>query len=70
MTSDRRPILTSSELADRWGIHESTIANWRITGKGPHYLEIRGLFLYRLSHVEAWEASRTVKDTTEGGALR
>ena len=65
MTTDRRPLLTSSELADRWGIHESTIANWRVTGKGPHYLKIRGLVLYRLSHLEAWEASRTDTNTSE-----
>ena len=62
--------LTSNELAERYTIHERTVANWRTTGFGPKFVKIGSSVRYRASDVKAWEESRTAENTTQGSALR
>jgi hypothetical protein len=50
-------LLTPAQLAERWQKPESTLAQWRWRGVGPTYLKLQGAVRYRLSDVEAYEAS-------------
>ena len=54
--------LSPPELAQRWGILEKTLANWRIAKKGPPYIKLgdgrNGKVVYRLEDIEKWEQDR------------
>lgn len=50
-------------LAQRWGISERTLEQWRWKGCGPKYLKIGGRVVYRLEDVEAFEAERLHQNT-------
>ena len=43
------------DLADRWGMSERTLENWRWKGRGPRFLKIGGRVSYRIEDVEAFE---------------
>lgn len=47
--------LTSKELAARWGVRESTLGQWRWFGKGPSFLKLGTLVLYRMKEIERFE---------------
>lgn len=51
--------LTSKQLADRWGMFEGTIRNWRTLKKGPPFIKIgegpRGYVAYDIKDIEAYE---------------
>lgn len=47
--------LTSEELAARWDVKESTVGQWRWFGKGPSYLKLGTLVLYRIKDIEKFE---------------
>jgi hypothetical protein len=51
--------LTPPDLAERWQIPVSRLANWRSEGTGPRYLKIEGLVRYRLSDVEEFEHTQS-----------
>lgn len=54
-------MLTEKELAARWKVTTRTLKSWRASGKGPAFVEIgetKGV-RYRVSDIEAYEASRT-----------
>ena len=48
--------LTSKDLAVRWDVKESTLGQWRWFGKGPPFLKLETLVLYRLEDIEHFEA--------------
>ena len=50
--------LNQVELARRWSLSHRTLERWRWEGRGPQYLKIGGRIVYRLSDIEAYEASR------------
>jgi hypothetical protein len=52
--------LTATQLADRWGIHPSTLKRWRDCGKGPAYFRTPGFVLYPLAEVEQYEQANTI----------
>lgn len=52
--------LSPAELADRWGVPITTLAQWRYVGKGPAYLKLGGAVRYRLEDVEAYEDEHLV----------
>lgn len=61
-TTEAAPLLTSRELARRWGMSPHTLENWRSMGRGPRWQlltargELGGRFVrYRLEDVEAFE---------------
>ncbi len=50
--------LTRQEVADRLKVPVKTVANWAQKNSGPRYATIGRFCRYRLSDVEAWEATR------------
>lgn len=55
-------VLTTKQLADRWGLMPKTVYNWRIAKKGPPFIKVgegrNGRVLYRLHDIEQWENER------------
>ena len=51
--------LTAKELAERLHKKTQTLANWRISGKGPGFIRGRPV-LYPLAEVEVWERANVV----------
>ncbi len=47
--------LISKELAARWAVKESTLGQWRWFGKGPPFLKLGKLTLYRMKEIERFE---------------
>ena len=55
-------LLTTADLAARWGVSVGHLANLRSEGRGPTYCKpLGGRVLYPLAAVEAFEAARTVE---------
>ena len=52
--------LTATQLAQRWGIHPTTLTRWRESGKGPAYFRTPGFVLYPLAEVEQYEKANTI----------
>ncbi|WP_204806463.1 helix-turn-helix transcriptional regulator [Mycobacterium riyadhense] len=50
--------LTRPEVGERLKVSVKTLAQWATKGKGPRYARIGGFVRYRLSDVEAWEATQ------------
>lgn len=52
-------LLTPKEVADRWRIDVKTLSNWRVKGRGPHFVKLGGgrntRVLYRPEDIEAYE---------------
>lgn len=63
--SDPEKLITTQELAERWGIHPNTLSNWRSQNRGPKYVKIGGMkkspVYYRLKDILAYEKKSTVK---------
>ncbi len=55
--------LTPQDLADRWGIHATTLANWRMTGRGPRFIKIGSRVRYNLEEIQAFEMQQTHRNT-------
>lgn len=55
-----RPLLSEDMLADRWLCSASRLQRWRSEKSGPAYLKIGGKILYRMTDIEAYEASMLV----------
>ena len=57
------PILTTEELAERWGMAPGTLEGWRHDGYGPAWIKLgrgkRSKVIYRVSDVEAFESKST-----------
>ncbi|MDD9376537.1 helix-turn-helix domain-containing protein [Streptomyces sp. ZAF1911] len=54
-------LLTSAEVADRLGVSEKTLGNWRTRRYGPPFIRLSGAFgpvRYRPADVDAWEERR------------
>ena len=52
--------LTATQLAQRWGVHPTTLQRWRLAGKGPSYFRTPGFVLYPLAEVEQYEKANTI----------
>lgn len=63
MSTTPAPLLTPTDLADRWSIPLRRLATWRYQGGGPAYLKIGGAVRYRVQDVEAYEAERMFRAT-------
>lgn len=55
------------ELAERWGVHVFTLANWRVSGNGPRYVKIMGKILYPIYEIEKFERMNTKRSTSDEG---
>ena len=58
--------LTPEELAARIRVAPSTLAKWRMDGRGPEYWKFGKRVLYRLDLVEQWEAMQMRQNTAQG----
>ena len=62
-----KSILSTRELAERWGISPRTLERWRWSGKGPYFVKIGGHVAYRFSDIEQYESERLRRSTSDGG---
>lgn len=53
--------LTTEQLAERWGISPQTLDNWRSSKKGPDYVKMGGVIVYRLEDVRRYEMGNLIK---------
>lgn len=59
-------LLTTEELAQRWGLSQRTLKDWRRREIGPAYLRMptasggRATIRYHLAEVTRWEAEHTI----------
>lgn len=51
-------LLTPEAVAERIGVAEKSLTNWRSTGAGPAYVRAGRLIRYREADVTAWIESR------------
>ncbi|MBI3439222.1 MAG: helix-turn-helix domain-containing protein [Proteobacteria bacterium] len=58
-------LLTPNQVATRLHVKTRTLANWRVSGKGPPYRKIGGLVRYSEGEVDAWVLSRRRRSTSE-----
>ncbi len=58
-------MLTTEQLAARWGIAPKTLHNWRHTGGGPPFVKIGRAVRYRADAIDRWLAERTFTRTHE-----
>jgi len=55
MQTIKKPALTESQLAERWGMSIKTLQDWRRKGTGIAYLKLGKAIRYPLDVVEAYE---------------
>ena len=47
VSGSEKKLLTTADLADRWGISVDTIIKWRRRNEGPRYVKVVGSIRYR-----------------------
>lgn len=52
-------VLTTDQLAERYGVSVRTVAAWRARGEGPPHLKIGRRIFYAVRQVEEWEKTKT-----------
>lgn len=61
--------ITPQELAERWGLKPSTLADWRVQGRGPRFFKPgqtpKARVRYRLEEIEDWERRNQHENTGE-----
>lgn len=59
-------LVKPSTLADRLGLSERTLADWRLDGRGPRFVRIsRRAVVYRPEDIDAWLESQVRSSTAE-----
>jgi len=48
-------VLTLREVAQRLGVREGTLRQWRWRGQGPRSFKVGVSVVYHLADIEAWE---------------
>ena len=55
-------LLTTDQLADRWGLSANRLRQWRVAGTGPNFLKLgdgpKAPVRYRLEDIEEFERDR------------
>lgn len=64
---DQTRTVSPEETGDRLGVEESTLGNWRWSGRGPLYVKVGGRFRYRLCDITDWLDQQTRKSTSDPG---
>jgi len=62
MASNR---LTPKQLAERWSITTETLRYWRWNAKGPLYVKMNGVIVYRLEDVDQFEKEHLRRHTAD-----
>ena len=63
----RTTTVSPGEAAERLGLQESTLANWRWSGRGPQHLKVGSRVRYRLCDLADWLDAHTRISTSDGG---
>lgn len=58
-------LLTPAVLAERLGVTERTLSEWRITGRGPIFIRLGKTARYRAGAVDDWLLSQEHQSTSE-----
>ncbi|WP_280500456.1 helix-turn-helix transcriptional regulator [Nocardia farcinica] len=61
MSSRSGEALTPAQLAERYGMSEASLAQWRYLRRGPSYIKAGRKVLYPLAAVEEYERRNTVE---------
>ena len=61
-------LLTSRELAKRFGCSGRKLERHRLVGDGPPFVKIGASIRYPLNELERWLADNTRRSTSEGAA--
>ncbi|MBU0513663.1 MAG: helix-turn-helix domain-containing protein [Proteobacteria bacterium] len=68
------PAVFSTKAAARYlGVSPQSLARWRITGQGPHFVKAGRRVVYLRADLDRWLLSRRRLSTSEGppdGAIR
>jgi predicted DNA-binding transcriptional regulator AlpA len=66
--TDRTVTLSPSETAARLGVRESTLANWRWSGRGPRHCKVGSRVRYLELELAEWLESQTRLSTSDDGS--
>lgn len=58
-------LITPETLSDRLGVRLTTLAEWRIKGRGPAFLRVGRSPRYRPESVDSWLLSQERSSTAE-----
>lgn len=58
-------MMTPKTLAAKLGVHENTLAKWRLQGVGPKFVKVQRHVRYADYDVEQWVEERKFSSTTE-----
>jgi predicted DNA-binding transcriptional regulator AlpA len=61
-------LLSERDLAERWGISEITLQDWRCRGKGPPFVRLGRMIRYRAMDIEMWVLAHEVQPSRTVGA--
>jgi predicted DNA-binding transcriptional regulator AlpA len=66
----REVLLTTGQAAEMLAIQRETLADWRVQGRGPRFLQLSlRCIRYRRSDVEKWIAQRERRSTSDFGGM-
>lgn len=65
---ERVTTVSAEEAAVCLGLEAGTLANWRWTGRGPHFIKVGGRVRYRLSDLAEYLDRQTRSSTSAGGS--
>lgn len=57
----KKPLLSSADVANLYGIPTATLATWRSRGMGPDYTKAEGSVFYTHQQIERWIAKNEVR---------
>jgi DNA-binding transcriptional MerR regulator len=52
-----KPLLTTAEVAEMFGLSPKTLRNWRCLQVGPPFVKHRGRIYYRSTDLDAYAAA-------------
>ena len=61
--------LTTKQAADYLNLGVSTLARWRVEGKGPQYALMGSAVRYRKADLDAWATDNIRRSTSENSYL-
>ena len=64
---ERTATVAPEETARRLGVKQSTLANWRSSGRGPRWCKVVGRARYRLHEIAVWLDAQTRTSTSDPG---
>lgn len=60
--------LDARRAADFLGLSPSTLAKWRVSGRGPSFVKLGSRVAYRTDDLEAWLAAQVRRSTSDSAS--